>query len=95
MTLLYIGLGLFILISVILSFTTINLLRKNERQEDILLSYLEYLDKISRIIELSDIKLKQLDEKGFFKSDDEIGFFFENVKTIQDLLNDFKVKEVE
>ena len=95
MTLLYIGLGLFMLISVILSFTTINLLRKNERQEDILLSYLEYLDKISRIIELSDIKLKQLDEKGFFKSDDEIGFFFENVKTIQDLLNDFKVKEVE
>ena len=31
---------------VILGFTTFNLLRKNEKQEDILVEYLNYLDRI-------------------------------------------------
>ena len=42
----------------ILGFTTINLLKKNEKQEDILSSYMLYLDRISRCIELSDKRLK-------------------------------------
>ena len=32
---------------VTLGFTTFNLLRKNEKQEDILAGYLDYLDKLS------------------------------------------------
>ena len=47
-------------IVVVLGFTTINLLRKNEKQEDILLGYLQYLDNISRVIEVSDEKIKKL-----------------------------------
>ena len=76
---------------VILGFTTFNLLRKNEKQEDILVEYLNYLDRISKVIEISDEKLKKLDEKGVFKSDDEVGFFFESVKELQKILNDFKI----
>mgnify|MGYP003651643958 CR=1 FL=1 len=76
---------------VILGFTTFNLLRKNEKQEDILMGYLNYLDRISKTIEISEEKLKQLDEKGVFKSDDEVGFFFESVKELQKILNDFKI----
>jgi hypothetical protein len=76
---------------VILGFTTFNLLRKQEKAEDILMSYLEYLDNISRTIEMSDKMLKDLDGKESFKSDDEIGFFFESIQQIQDILNDFKV----
>ena len=49
--------GLSVLV-VILLFTTINLLRKNEKAEDIVVGYLEYLDKFSRIIEASNKKLK-------------------------------------
>jgi len=79
---------------VILGFTTINLLRKNEAQEDILASYMTYLNKISDIIEVSDKKLQEIDSKGSFKSDDEIGWFFENVKMIQDVLNRFKIKNL-
>ena len=77
---------------VILGFTTFNLLKKNEIQEDILSSYLEYLNKISGIIEFSDKKLKEVDSKGTFESDDEVGFFFEQIKQIQDVLNQFKIK---
>lgn len=78
---------------VILGFTTINLLRKNERAEDIVVGYLIYLEKISKVIEISDEKLKKIDYKGSFRSDDEIGFFFEQIKKIQDVLNDFKLKK--
>jgi hypothetical protein len=66
-------------------------MRKQEKAEDILITYMQYLDNLSRTIEISDKKLKEIDHKGTFKSDDEIGFFFEAVKQIQDILNEFKV----
>ena len=79
---------------IILIFTTINLLKKNEKQKDILAGYLDYLDKISKVIEVSDKKLKEIDHKGTFKSDDEVGFFFKSVKQIQNILNDFQLRRL-
>jgi hypothetical protein len=79
---------------VILGYTTFNLLRKNEKQEDILLGYMSYLNKVSDIIELSDKKLKEVDAKESFKSDDEVGFFFESIKQIQSVLNQFNIKNL-
>jgi hypothetical protein len=79
---------------VILGYTTINLLRKNEKQEDILSGYMTYLNKISDTIEIADKKVKELDVKGSFKSDDEIGFFFEQIQSIQTILNAFIVKNI-
>ncbi len=78
---------------VVFGFTTFNLLKKNEKAEDIVLGYLVYLDKISRIIEISGDKLKKVDYKGSFESDDEVGFFFKQIKDIQDILNEFKLKK--
>ena len=80
---------------VILGFTTFNLLRKNEKAEDIVVGYLVYLDKISKVIEASDEKLKKIDYAGTFKSDDEVGFFFEQIKKIQEVLNEFQLKKFE
>ena len=79
---------------VALGFTTFNLLKKNEQQEDILAGYMEYLSKISRVIEFSDKKLKEVDRKGSFESDDEVGFFFQEIKQIQETLNAFKIKNL-
>lgn len=76
----------------ILGFTTINLLRKNEKQEDILISYWGYLTKISEIISFSDNKLKEIDSRGTFKSDDEVGYFFKELQKLQDIMNDFNVE---
>tara|TARA_R110000796_G_scaffold186624_1_gene303520 strand:+ start:41 stop:322 length:282 start_codon:yes stop_codon:yes gene_type:complete len=78
-----------------LTFTTLNLLKKNEKQEDILMGYLRYLDKLSHIIEFIDGKLKEIDHKGSFEADDEIGFFFEEIQNIQKVLNEFKIKNLE
>jgi hypothetical protein len=79
---------------VILGYTTFNLLKKNESQEDILSSYMIYLNKISEIIEMSDNKLKEVDARGHFQADDEVGFFFQSVKQIQEVLNNFKIKNL-
>ena len=79
---------------VILGFTTFNLLRKNEKQEDILAGYMSYLNKISDTIEAADKKLKEVDHRGAFKSDDEVGFVFEQIKSIQTILNTFIIKNL-
>jgi len=81
-------------IIILLGFTTINLLRKNEKQEDILLGYLNYLDNISKTIEISEKKLNEIDNNGTFESDDEVGFFFQSIKKIQSILNEFKVTRI-
>jgi hypothetical protein len=83
-----------LLIAVVaLGYSTFNLLRKNEKQEDILAGYLNYLDKISRVIEVSDKRLKDIDARGTFKSDDEVGFFFQAIKQLQDILNEFQLRK--
>jgi len=82
------------LMVVVLGYTTFNLLRKNEKQEDILMGYMSYLNKVSDIIEMSDKKLKEVDARESFKSDDEVGFFFESVKQIQSILNQFNIKNL-
>jgi len=78
---------------VILGFTTFNLLRKNEKQEDIVAGYLAYLDRLSRTIEISDKKLKELDRGGIFEKDDEVGVIFQSILKIQEILNEFNLRK--
>jgi len=78
----------------VLGYATFNLLRKNEKQEDILAGYMRYLNKISDIIQTSNRKLEEIDAKGSFKSDDEIGFFFQSILAIQDVLNSFDIRKL-
>ena len=79
---------------VALGFTTFNLLKKNEKQEDILAGYITYLDQFSKIIELSDERLKKIDERGIFKSDDEIEFMYEQIKELQRVLSNFRIEKL-
>lgn len=78
---------------VILGFTTYNLLKKNEKQEDIVAGYLSYLDNLSRTIEISDKKLKELDRGGVFEKDDEVGVIFQSILKIQEILNEFNLRK--
>ncbi len=77
---------------VVLGFTTLNLLKKNEKCEDIIESYENYMINLSNTIEFSDRKLKEIDSKGTFEGDDEVGFFFKQLLYLQEQLNNFKVK---
>jgi len=70
-----------------------NLLRKVERLEDSTNDYAEYLYNISEVIQQMDERVNELDSKGIFESDDEIGFFFTEIKAIQSILNSINVNE--
>ena len=76
---------------VILGYTTFNLLRKNEKAEDVINSYQVYIKDVSETIEFIDNRLEEIDQNGAFKSDDEVGFFFERVKVLHTALKSFKV----
>lgn len=79
---------------IILFYTNYNLLRKNEKCEDIIKSYENYMINLSTTIEFSDTKLKEIDQKGTFTGDDEVGYFFQQLKYLQNQLNNFKVKQI-
>ena len=79
-------------IIVLLVYTNYNLLKKNEKCEDIIKSYENYIVNLSNTIDFSSKKLKEIDRKGTFDSDDEIGFFFQQLKYLQEQLDNFKIK---
>tara|TARA_B110000967_G_scaffold79705_1_gene82441 strand:+ start:1408 stop:1734 length:327 start_codon:yes stop_codon:yes gene_type:complete len=80
-----------IVLNIVLLYGVRNLLKKNEQQEDVLARYLNYMDSLSKTIEYIDEKLKKIDLKGTFQSDDEIGWFFREVQGMLFKLLNFKL----
>ena len=79
--------------NVILGIAIRNLLLKNERYEDITVAQQEYLLRISELIKDSKMHLQKLDDKGVFQSDDEVGYFFEQMKKVQEELDRYTLQE--
>ena len=82
---------IFAILSIILVYFTWNLMRKVEKYEDIAQYQQNYIENISTIIGESSKRLQEVDEKGTFESDDEIGFFFNTVKEVQRILDEFNL----
>ena len=80
-----------IIIVGIISYIIWNLLRKIERQEDIISTQNQYIQTISTIMSESNKKIKEIDSKQIFQSDDEIGWFFNGIKEIQELINEYNI----
>jgi hypothetical protein len=77
-------------------YVNVNLLKRNERLEEaqdlIANDYEELYNKMllfEAVIDDANKKLKEIDFKGSFESDDEVGFFFKELKNIQDDINKF------
>ena len=77
---------------VILGYTTINLLRKNEKMLEIIINQNSYIAEFSKQLDISDKRLNDIDSRGVFKGDDEIGWIFDQIKVIQTNLSRFKVQ---
>lgn len=69
------------------------LIRRNNVLEKAVTEQQQYIDAISIIIQNSQQKLDELDTLGAFKTDDEVGTFFKNLKEIQDVLNEFNTRK--
>jgi len=77
--------GILIALLIVAGFAIYNLIRKNEVLED-------FIAKQSEAIDYCDRRLQTIDDKGSFVADDEIGWFFKEVKKIQEALNDFRLR---
>ena len=89
----YIIVGILVGFSIILSYIIYNLLKKVEQYEDITVDQAEYLQNISNLIGDSQKHLQKLDENGVFESDDEVGYFFEQMKLVQKELDRYMLPE--
>jgi hypothetical protein len=85
--------GVAVVLLVVLGYTTWNLYTKVTKQESIIESQVGYLRKVAYIINESKIYVEQLDEKGTFRSDDEVGVFFDFMKEIQETINAYRLPE--
>jgi len=74
----------------IVGFVIYNLYSKNVNLEEIVQRQNQSLQTIGQIIDDSDKLVKEVDQLGAFRSDDEVGFFFKALQTIQETLNNFK-----
>jgi|TARA_R110001592_G_scaffold100984_5_gene286045 hypothetical protein len=70
-----------------------NLMRKNEKLEDAINKRDGYIDQLSKIMSDSNRKIKEIDSKQIFESDDEIGWFFKGIKEIQELINEYNLNK--
>ena len=83
---------LFFLISVTSSVILFFALRRINQYENLII-------QIEQIITFATEKMKVVDSRGHYESDDETGFFFKQLKELQFLLNDIfeseNIKETE
>jgi|TARA_B100001778_G_scaffold14143_1_gene10931 hypothetical protein len=89
----YVVIGILSIGCITLGFTTFNLLRKVENIEDVVIRYDNFISEYSKQLDNTDKRLKEIDEKGTFKSDDEIGWFFKQIKRLQNDVSRFKTNQ--
>lgn len=71
-----------------------NLFRKVEVLETLAEQHSDYLVRLNDMVEVSTKRLKEIDDKGAFSSDDEIGWFFTYVDQVQSLLKQYVTENV-
>ena len=89
----HILIAVLVVICIILLYIIRNLLIKNEKYEDVVQDQVQYLQNISNALGEGQKHLQNLDERGVFQSDDEVGYFFEQMKYVQDELNRYMLPE--
>jgi hypothetical protein len=81
------------IVALVLGYTTWNLYNKVTKQEDIIEYQIGYLRNVAYLINESKIYVEQLDERGVFRSDDEVGTFFNFMKEIQESINAYRLPD--
>lgn len=82
---------IFTILLIVFGYFTWNLMRKVEKYEDIAQYQQNYIENISTIIGESSKRLQEVDGRGTFESDDEVGFFFKTLKEVQGILDEFNL----
>lgn len=73
----------------IVGWVIFNLYRKNEKLEDTVIAQANFIGGLQQLIGESDKALKALDDKIWMESDKELQTVFQNLKAVQEGLNQF------
>ena len=77
------------LTTITLGYTTWNLLRKNEVQEDVVEEQETIISGIASRIDSSMARMKEIDRIGSFEADDETGFVFKQMYEVISELEEY------
>jgi hypothetical protein len=90
-------LTLSIIINIGFAYAVYNLLKKYELLEDEVDTSINNIEYLESLFTTSYEKMKEIDERGAFATDDEVGSVFDDLKSIiyqtQNILNNGKKKE--
>ena len=73
----------------ILGYTTWTQMRRVESLEDVIADYEVWIDEFIKRIDIMDEQLKQIDARGTFEADDEVGTFFKSLRELQARITNF------
>ena len=76
------------ILALFFAITTFYSLRRINTYEDLLVEISDKTDFINN-------QLKEIDHKGTFEADDEVGFFFQELKELNSILNNLFTQEVD
>lgn len=80
---------LLLIVFVVVGYLLYNLIRKNRKLEKIVNEQNSYMLNLYETIKMIEVKIKEIDRNGLFHSDDDVGFFFQGVKAIQEQLSEY------
>lgn len=79
----------------VVSYIILNQLKKQEKLEDIVEKQNNFIIGLNDLMIASENRIYEIDQKGSFASDDEIGWFFQNIKDIQKQISEFIIRDEE
>ena len=80
---------LFVILAIFFAIISFYALRRINEYENIILNINDTIESINR-------QLKLIDDKGHFEADDEVGFFFDEIKQLGNQLEElFETEEVD
>jgi hypothetical protein len=80
---------LFVWVATVVGWVVYNLYKKNEKLESTVLNQATFIAGLQSMIYESDKALKNLDDKIWMESDKELQTVFQNLKAVQEGLNQF------
>jgi hypothetical protein len=78
-----------LILALVIGYVIWNLMKKVEKLESMIDVQERYIMDFYDLVKQSEMKIKEIDSNQLFQSDDEVGFFFQNLKTIQEALSDY------
>lgn len=80
-------------VATIIGYAIRNLMVQNEKLTRLVEERDIYINNLDAVVEDINRRLQEVDNRGTFASDDEVGFFFTSLKKMSETLNVYKIRK--